>query len=271
MNKKRRVLAAGCIWMLLIFCGFCVSAGDGADYGQRAWVRDEAGLLTVEEAEDLNETCVELAVKHDIGISIITVDDFGGGDIQNWQRGLYEDSDLGAGDADSGLMLAISMAERDWGLVAFGDAQDIFNTYSREKIAELFLDDLSAGNYYDSFSTYLKLCDKFMTEAENGTPYSADNPYKKSVPVPLIIGISFLISLAVSVVVVISWKKAMNTRILQNGAGNYFKEESFALTKCTDKFLYHTVSRTKRQQAQSGGSSGTSGMSSSHSGTSGKF
>lgn len=270
MRKRKKLLAAGCVWMLFLILVSGMFLQAASDYSQRTWVWDGAGLLTEEEVESLNDTCIEIAEKHDVGISIITVDNFGGGDIKAWQKDVYERYDLGAGDADSGLMLAISMAERDWGLVAFGDAQNTFTTYSREKIAELFLPDLSNGNYYDSFSTYLKLCDEFLTEAENGTPYSAEHTYKESVPIPLIVGIAFVISFGISLAVVLFWKKSMNTRVKQNAAGQYYKEETFSLTRCTDQFLYHTVSRHRRPQNNSSGG-GSGGMHSTSSGTSGKF
>lgn len=270
--RTRKTFAMVCALLFFLLCGFSVRAADmsvadmpGAEAG--VWVWDQAGLLTSEEEESLNETCQQIANAHEVGISIITVEDFGGGDIKEWQRQLYAEYDLGVGDSDSGVMLAVSMAERDWGMVAFGDAQDVFTTYCRERIAGEFLDDLSEGNYYDSFSTYLMLCDEFLTAAEEGTPYSEEEPYRENIPVPVIIGAAFFISLIVSLLIVMSWKKSMNIRIQQNEAAMYFDRESFVLTRDADMFLYHTVSR--RAKPKDNGTSHS--MHSDSSGTSGKF
>lgn len=267
--KKKKIFAIGCAFFIFLMCGFSALAEDMPEAEGRIWVWDQAELLTAEEVEALNETCQEIAEKHEVGVSIVTVEDFGGGDMKEWQRRLYEEYEFGAGDSDSGVMLAVSMSERDWGMVAFGDAQSVFTTYCRERIAGAFLDDLSEGNYYDSFSTYLELCDEFMTAAEEGNPYSEEEPYKEGMPIPVIIGAAFLISLLVSLLIVMSWKKSMNTRVQQNAAAMYFEEESFALTKNTDMFLYHTVSR--RAKPKDNGSSHSGSMHSDHSGTSGKF
>lgn len=267
--KKRKRLAMGCALLLFFMCGIGTRAADEEESKERVWVWDQAGLLTEEEADSLNENCQQIAENHEVGVSIVTVDDFGGGDIKEWQNRFYAEYDLGVGDSDSGVMLAISMAERDWGIVAFGDARNVFTTYCRERIAGEFLDDLSAGNYFDSFSTYLQLCDKFLTAAEEGEPYSEEEPYEEEISIWAIVGVAFLISLIVSLLIVMSWKKSMRTRVQQNEAAMYLKKESFALTKNTDMFLYHTINRSAKPKNQESGNSG--GMSSNSSGTSGKF
>lgn len=232
-------------------------------------VQDGAALLSPDEAERLESACKEAAAKHGMGVYIITTDDFGGGDIKNWQRRIFEEYGYYKDCKGNGVMLAVSMAERDWGLVSFGAAQEAFSTYGRERIGELILDDLSAGEYYDAFSAYVSMADDYYTALEEGKPYTESHRYREGRRIVMIIGASFLMSLVVSLLIVFTWKKSMNTRILQDGAMAYLKPGSFRLTHRSDRFLYHTTSRTKRQKQSSSGGSG--GMSSDHSGTSGKF
>ncbi len=234
------------------------------------WVQDDADLLSAEEEDALEKECARVSEVHGMGVYIVTTQDFGGGDIKNWQRQIFTEYGLGTDCADSGVMLAISMAARDWGMVGFGEAQGAFTTYGRERMGELILDDMSGGEFYDAFARYVSMADDYLTAYEEGKPYTEDHHYGEGWRIPLIIGVSFLLSLAVSLVIVLTWKKSMNTRVRRDGALEYMREGSFRLSNRTDRFLYHTVSRTKRQKESSSGS-GSGGMHSDHSGTSGKF
>ncbi len=233
-------------------------------------VQDNAGLLTAGEEEALEQECLELSDRYNTGVYIVTTEDFGGFDIKDWQRELFENNRLGENFGGSGIMLAISMSERDWGLVGFGAAQEAFTTYGRERIGELILDDLSDEEFYEAFSEYVSLADDYLTAAEEGKPYTEKHRYGEGYRIPLVIGVSFLLSLCISLVIVMSWKKSMNTRVRQGGAMEYLKEGSFRLQNRSDQFLYHTVTKRKiSNDSSSGGSSG--GMHSDSSGTSGKF
>ena len=286
MGRQRRKKAASGLLCMIVFvisgafsviCPgmFCMAgiaevsaAGTVPEFA--GWVQDDAGLLSSEEEDALEKECARVSEVHGMGVYIVTTPDFGGGDIKNWQRQIFTEYGLGADCADSGVMLAISMAARDWGLVGFGEAQGAFTTYGRERMGELILDDLSDGEFYDAFARYVSMADDYLTAYEEGKPYTEDHHYGEGWRIPLIIGVSFLLSLAVSLVIVLTWKKSMNTRVRRDGALEYMREGSFQLSNRTDRFLYHTVSRTRRQKESSSGS-GSGGMHSDHSGTSGKF
>ncbi len=247
-----------------------VSAGGNTPSFQ-GWVQDDAGLLSSEEEDALEEECARVSRQYNTGVYIITTPDFGGGDIKDWQSRIFTEYGLGTESSGSGVMLAISMAKRDWGLVGFGAAQEAFTTYGRERLGEKILDDLSDGEFYDAFERYVSMAEDYLTAAEKGKPYTEEHPYGEGWRIPTIIGLSFLLSFCVSLGVVLSWKKSMNTRVLRNGAMEYMRAGSFQLYNQTDRFLYHTVTRTKRQTENHSSGSGSSGMHSSSSGTSGKF
>ena len=247
---------------------------DGAEAKLKitGYVQDDASLLSDDEEEALEEMCAGICREYRTEAYIITTPDFGGGDIKNWQRQIFTECGLGKDSAGSGVMLAVSMAERDWGLVGFGAAQEAFSTYGRELIAERILDDLSDGDYYDAFSQYLSMAEDYLKANEAGKPYTEDHPYGQGGRIPVIIGVSFLLSFVVSLSIVLSWKKGMNTRVPRDGAMEYMKAGSFRLYRQTDRFLYHTVRRTKRpENNHSGGSGGKGRVHSDRSGSSGKF
>lgn len=233
------------------------------------WIQDGAGLLTEREEEKLEEQSGEILSEYGISVVIVTTNRFEGYDILDWERKLFAEKEFGAGEDNSSLMLGISMAERDWGITAYGRAEQIFGAYGRETIGEEILDDLSNGDYYDSFAVFLDMADRFLADARKGKIYSESNHYRKPVnPIAAVFGaaaVSFIVSLAV----VLVWKRGMNTRVLKSGAGDYLRKGSFHLTNRSDLFLYHTVNRTRRQKNKSHSSSGR--MHSSGNGTKGKF
>lgn len=230
------------------------------------YVIDQAGLLSEEEITDLEQECREVSFKHNVSVCVVTVFDFDGSDIKEWQRHYFVKNKLGMGDEENGIMLAISMSERDWGLAGFGSAQLAFTTYGRERMAEIFLNDLSDGEYYHAFSKYVSLADEFLSEAEDGTPYDTDHKYKENISILWIISGAFFLSFILSLMIVLSWKRSMNTRISQEGALEYLEKDSVTLSERSDIFLYHTVNRTKRQKEEQ-----HIHMDSDSSGTSGKF
>ena len=263
---------------LLIFgeYGAAEVSAAGNNPGFEGWVQDDAGLLTPEEEEKLEKKCAKVSEQHNTGVYIITTPDFGGGDIQLWQSQIFAEYGLGTDFSGSGVMFAVSIAESDWGLVGFGAALEAFTTYGREQLGEAALDDLSAGEFYDAFDTYVSMADDYLAAADRGDPYTADHPYVKSMPMPVIIGGSFLLSFFVSSVILASWKSSMNTRVSKDGASEYMKEDSFRLYNSTDHFLYNNVTRTKKETSKKSEENRSSGRSnrerrSGLSGTSGKF
>ncbi len=282
MKRRRRKAAAAFLAAMLLISGAALASETGcraqeaesagaesaeeANTGDYGWVQDGAGLLTSDEAKELDDACAAVSGKYDVGVSVVTTWDFGGGDIKGWQQGIFDEYGLGLGTDDSGIMLAVSMAGRDWGIEGFGDARAAFNEYGRNRIGELIVEDLSDGNYYAAFSSYVSMADEFLEANAQGAPYSEDNRYQESVSIALIILVSLALSFVVSLVIVLIWKKGMNTRVLKEGADEYIKADSFKLSRSSDVFLYHTVSRTEKREDK-----GRGRTSSNSSGTSGKF
>ncbi len=268
-EKARGILLAALCLCVSLFPGAEASASEEVPaFSAEGWIQDGAGLLTEEEEEKLEEKCGEILSEHGISVVIVTTNRFEGYDILDWERKLFADQNLGTGEENSALMLGISMAERDWGITAYGEAERIFSAYGRETIGGEILDDLSDGDYYDSFSTFLNMADTFMADAKEGKIYSESNHYRKRInPVFTVVGAAIL-SFIVSLIVVFSWKRGMNTRVLQNNAGAYLQQGSFRLTNRSDMFLYHTVNRTRKQKNENHRSGS---MHSSGNGTKGKF
>lgn len=279
ISYRYLLMALALILTACLILPFNVSLTVSASDSQTGFVFDEADLLSEEETSELNELSADLSSRHNMGISIIVVEDYTTyqagqtyNDIKDWQRAMFNTGSFSYGQSEDGIMLAISMEDRDWGIVTFGSAQDTFPSDIRERIGSQLISKLSDDDYYGAFTDYLTLADGYLTAEENGGNYSGEDVYTSSdasgdtIDLPIIIGSSFLFSLIVSLIIVLVWKKGMNTIVRQDNAGAYLKQDSVTLTTQSDLFLYHTISRTQRQQENH-----SSDMHSDYSGTSGKF
>ena len=227
---------------------------------QTGLVIDEAGLFTAAQEAELETRAAALSFAYDCNVTILTVEDMGGGDAEAKARGYYRSLGLDSGSNGSGILLFLSMADRDFALVVLGDGDAYFTKYGLEQIENAFLPGLKDGEYYGSFSAYLDKCGEYLLyESENGKPYDSDNLAGKlliAIGIPLLIALIFcLISL-----------RQMKSAVRQQLAHVYIPEGGFALTGQEDTFLYRTETRRTIESSSSSRSSGGSS-----SGRSGKF
>lgn len=265
MRKKRIHLSALLLSMAMVVS---VLLGTQVVYATEAapiWVVDDADLLTDDEEQEISGLCQETYDTYSVSPIIVFVDDFGSGDIKDWQEEIFAQYSLGEGE--DALMLAVSMAERDWGIVSFGKGQDIFYQDARETIGSQVKLNLKDGEYKEACETFLSVSEECIIKYENGEQIVYEEP-KEPLDwywflAPPILGI------LIARRILKSWEAAMNTRIKKDSAADYLVKDSFQLQSRADLFLYKTVTKTKREKKSNDGSGGS--MSSSSSGTSGKF
>ena len=89
--------------------------------------------------------------------------------------------DNGQGEKKSGIMLMVSMKERQWNMCTTGDAIDAFTDAGLDYIGETFITYLSDEKYNKAFTTFARLSDKFLNQAEKGKPYDSGHMPKGSV------------------------------------------------------------------------------------------
>ena len=130
--KKRLFSIALCLMLLLSLC-VTAHAADGV------YLIDEPGLLTRDEAETLESRAAELTGRYGIGVYIAVVDDFTdyASDCETASEEIYLANGFGVGSEQNGILLMLSMADRDYDLCAYGtDAHLAFTDYGKERLAE---------------------------------------------------------------------------------------------------------------------------------------
>lgn len=235
-------------------------------------VNDLAGLLSDSEEAALLATLDEISLRQKMDVTVATVEDLDGySTAAEYADAVYEFCDYGYGKSRDGLLLLISMEDRDWAISTCGFGITAFTDAGIAYISKQIKPDLSDGNYAAAFDTYAKLCDRFITQAKTGTPYDKGNLPRE--PLSMIwIPLSVVIGVVLALVIVGVMKGKLKTVRSQAAATSYMKKDSLAVTDSSDLFLYHTVTRSeKAKDSDSGSSTHTSSSGTTHGGGSGKF
>lgn len=248
---------------------------------------DDAGLLSDDEYDALLATLESVSAEYGCDVAVVTVDSLGGKSARDFADDYYDYNGYGSGDDRSGIMLVLSMGERDWYITTCGYGITAMTDYGRDVLSDDFVPYLSSGDYYEAFNIFAEGCGNYLRLAADGTPFDRRSDYdsddydygegfpqwweiKTYLPAALIAG--FVISL---IVVLCMRGKLKSVRAKQSAAG-YIVDNSMVLTDCRDIFLYKNVSRTRRSNDDdhsSGGGSSThvSSSGTTHGGGGGKF
>lgn len=248
------------VWMLL-----SLSAGVLASEPE-TFVFDDAGLLDSAAEEKLNEMAGAVSDTYGCNLYMMLVDDYTAygtePEIFEVTYGIYHDRNLGFGEGRDGILLVLSMAERDFAFFVYGEqAEYAFDPYGQTLLEEAFLDNFAENDWVGGFEDYLTTGGEFLELAAQGTPVRDDPTFGCILAV---LGACVIAGIATA----IQWAKMKNV-YMQHDAAGYVSADGLKLTAARDMFTHRTYTRTKIQQSSSGSSSAHSGGGGS--GRSGKF
>ncbi len=279
---KRKRLSKLAIFFLSLFLLFPVKTvlaaetnanEDGDLTGDLLYPRllDDAGLLTDSEAAELLDQLDEVSKRQNFDVVIITVEGLENDTPQQFADDIYDYCGYGYGENHDGILLLLSMEDRDWAISTTGYGITAFTSSGQEYLVDQFKPYLSDGNYAKAFQIFVEECDDFLTQAANGEPYGKGNmPY---IPlswfhIVIALGVGLLIG-GITVGVMAGSMKSVRK---QAAARDYLREGSLNLTDSRDVFLYRTLDRRERPKEDDDHSDvHTSSSGTSHGGSSGKF
>ena len=239
----------------------------GQSSGGMQCVYDVSGLLTYEQWQELEYRAQAISQSCRCGVYFAIVDDYtdyGDGSVYETTYQLYHNSGLGYGLGRDGIIVLLSMEERDYAMFVYGEyAEYAFNEYGREMLEERFLGNFGGNDWYGGISNYLSGCEEFLAKAE------ADDPVRPSYW-PRIAMMTALSCLAAGIVCYILLR-GMKTVRPGAKADAYVAAGGLQLTEQRDQFIHTTVTRTALQKQGSGGGSTRSESGGGGSGRSGKF
>lgn len=260
------------------------------------YVLDNAGILTENQRSTLESRAASLSEEHGCKLYIVTVKDHSeyNPDVYEVAKGIFTSYNLGYGEGKDGVLLLLSMNERDYSFVGHGDkGETICGRESSWLVEDEFLDNFRRDDWFGGFSDYLEACGKQLAMLEsgeditegadiivgpNGQEYHSYNAPGEPTRMPtgaklgIGIGAPCLIALAVCS----TFKAQMKTAKEKTTAEEYVVPGSAALRVRDDRFINRTETRVPIHTESSSGRGGSSGGSSFHSGggfsgRSGKF
>ena len=258
--------------LLLALCLVLSLGGAALASGEMAvpYVTDAAGLLTQDEVLSLEAQAEQIAEYYGCAPYILVVENYRDYedtyDVLEAGMNLYERWGLGYGPEKNGLLLMLSMAERDYALVTNGSVtHQAFTDYGQEALREQFLDNFHNDDWAGGFRDYLDGCAWLLEQARNGTPYDVNTAPKGFNP--LILVIPLVLALAVCLVLTGQMKTAKR----KTEAGDYMVPNGVEMRVVQDIFTHRTVTRQVIQSENKGGGGGTTINARGFSGKSGKF
>lgn len=227
-----------------------------------SYVFDEAQLLDEQQEQQLNDLAAKYTKKYDCGLYIATVDNYrdSGSDVQDAAEKIYQEKNMGVGAQHDGILLLLSMSERDYALICHGGlANRIFDQTARGDIADSFLSYFGRNDWNNGFQAYLE---------NSGKALSGDH-FKQGM---LGIVVVLVCPAAVALIVVMTLKSKMKSVKIGAQARMYLLQGSEKWRVRDDIYTHTTEVRRRIEQprSQSGGH-GSSSSSGGFSGTSGKF
>lgn len=241
---KNRIIA---VITLILFAMFCVLSVSGIE--ERSKLFDGADLLTEQEEAMLEERLKEVSETYLVEILIATVSDTGDYSVDSYVEMYYDQGGYGYGENKDGVLLLLSMAERDYRILSNGLGADAISDDDIDYIGDIIVSYLSDGEYAEGFLRFIDECEYEINGEINGFPFE--------------FGVNLLIAVVVgfvsALIVTLIMKAQLKSVKFATGANDYVKTGSLNITQSQDLFLYHTVSKVKRETSSS--SSGSSGSS----------
>lgn len=232
------------------------------------YVFDVSGLLTHQQWQELESRAKTLSQSHHCGIYFALVDDFteyGNGRVYEVTYQIYHDMQLGMGEGRDGLIVLLSMADRDYAMFVYGDyAEYAFNAFGQEQLEGRFLGDFGNDDWYGGISNYLDACDEYLTKAEQGEPLRRS--YWQEYAMAAVCACAIAVG-------VCAWLLGSMKNVHQKQeADTYVAAGGLHLTEQYNRYTHTTESRRKIEKERSGGGGSTySESGGGGSGRSGKF
>lgn len=234
-----------------------------SSFASETYIYDEADLLSLEEWEALDAEAAAVSEKYGCGIYTILLNDYrdySDGDVYTTATELYHGLELGEGSEREGILLMLSMRERDYATFFYGEnVAYAFNEYGQIQLEDQFLDDFAENHWFDGVYDYITVCDQYLGLAASGEPVRENHTFAFVIA----IGVSIVLAFVVTLVM----KSTMESVHEGGSTSAYVTDGGLRLTNRGDYFLYNT--QTRRKIEKSSGSKSHSGGGGS--GRSGKF
>lgn len=261
MKCRKSVIAI----LLCLMVAFLALPAQAAEFG---YVFDEVGLLTQEEAQELDNLAGNISHQYDCGVYVVTTWDYSvyGATVRDAAENYFLMNDLGFDSDRNGVLLMLSMADRDYALIAHGKVGNAaFTDYGKDVLSEGFLENFSYDDWPGGLMNYVVDSGTFLESADRGRPVDVGQGSGTGLTLVMVL----LIPAIIAGIACAGMAASMKTARVQTHADDYRKE--VRITGQHDRFITRTVVRQKIESSSSSSRGGTRVNSGGFSGKSGKF
>ena len=256
---KKKVIVS-LLFALCLLLGMTAAAYADA---QIDYVSDYAGLLSDAQRRDLNDRAAEIADEYNFGVFVVVVNDYKSyvnGSIADFSENVFHRYGLGRGQKEEGVLLAMSMSNRDYDIYAHGDFGNYaFTDYGKRQLADSFLDNFRGNDWEGGFRDFIENSGNMLEMARNGRPVDTWIADQAETGPRMTLG-KILVSLGVGCLTggatVSGMKRQMKTAIRQTGAANYVSLGGVKLSNKRDDFVNRSVTRQVIPRQTTGGRPG---------------
>ena len=225
-------------------------------------VVDDAGILTEEQKAELTEQVQRICDTYDFSYVIFTDDSSHGLSKDVYGADFLYYGGYGKGDDFSAVCFFLCLEEgnRGWRTISTNSYEDIFTSSVTYTIDEIVDSDMRKGNYFEAIKKATDYIEKSLSENN----FEIIEPHSNKPNFfgwPLIVGI--IIALIIAAMVIEGMKKKMRLYTAVS-ANEYLQKGSLNIRNKSVKFMYSTITKTRKEKSSSsGGSSYSSGSASS--------
>ena len=150
------------------------------------YLMDYANILSESEKILLEEDLADISDLYNFGVYLVTFEDmaeydYGEYEIESFAEDFYMENNLGRNESKDGLMLIMSMAGRDFDIMAYGAGNEAFTDYGKDKLVDAFASAFREDEWFVGMSKYLDKVEYMLKWYERGHPYDVGffNPAAK--------------------------------------------------------------------------------------------
>lgn len=249
-----------------------VMAAETTDSYQHVY--DKAGLLSTDEVTNLEDLCKSYGDDAGIEIMILTHNDSNAPYAEDYIENFEDQLPVG-----NRVYLLLDMYNRIVFMEGYGSAETYIHSKRIDVIINEITPNLSNGNYYDAFVTYIERSAAYMSDDSElnydhdytaGTPQSSDpnapnydetwpsndnSSYYKAMNILSNIWVQLLIAAIIAAITVAIMAYNSGGKMTA-GAGNYIDQSHSGLIGRRDDYLRTTVTRVRKPQNNNNGGGG---------------
>ena len=227
-------------------------------------VIDDAGLFSESEIAQMEELIASMREAYQMDVVVLTSEDAGYKDSQDFADLYYENHGYGIGDDDAGLLYLIDMRNRVPCISTTGTMADYITDSRLEELFDCSYDQLKAGQYGQSTLTLLRKLESFLRAGrqEGSFRYDRETGKRLSGVYNPLTGGETLAALAAGLAVAFILYKSITARYSLKGGTyryNLAANGSCRLTRNDETFLRQSVSVVRHDTNPGGGGGGHSG------------